>query len=42
VNGTIEGDSRPRTRNDTAATLDYVRMARVVDGVYGAVAHTSH
>lgn len=30
------------TRNDTAATLDYVRMARVVDGVYTAVTHTSH
>jgi len=30
------------TRNDTAGTLDYVRMARVVDGVYSAVIHTSH
>jgi Zn-dependent M28 family amino/carboxypeptidase len=30
------------TRNDTAATLDYVRMARVVDGIYSAVTHTSH
>jgi Zn-dependent M28 family amino/carboxypeptidase len=30
------------TRNDTAATLDYVRMARVVDGLYSAVVHTSH
>jgi Zn-dependent M28 family amino/carboxypeptidase len=30
------------TRNDTAGTLDYVRMARVVDGVYSAVIHTTH
>ena len=30
------------TRNDTAGTLDYVRMARVVDGVFSAVTHTSH
>jgi hypothetical protein len=30
------------TRNDTAGTLDYVRMARVVDGVFSAVIHTSH
>ena len=30
------------TRNDTAGTLDYVRMARVVDGVFSAVTLTSH
>ncbi|HEX6086312.1 MAG TPA: hypothetical protein VF266_17410 [Thermoanaerobaculia bacterium] len=30
------------TRNDTAATLDYQRMARVVDGVFSAITHPSH
>ena len=29
------------TRNDTPNTLDYVRMARVVDGVFSAVVHLS-
>lgn len=29
------------TRNDTAATLDYQRMARVVDGVFSAITHPS-
>jgi hypothetical protein len=30
------------TRNDTAGTLDYARMARVVDGVLSAVIHPFH
>ena len=30
-----------QTRNDTAATLDYQRMARVVDGVFSAITHPS-
>jgi hypothetical protein len=29
------------TRGDTAETLDYVRMARVIDGVLNAVVHGS-
>ena len=29
------------TRGDTADTLDYERMARVVDGVLNAVLHSS-